>query len=225
MQIWMAWALAFFLCIATPAQAMSASKALANPLATKLDTHYFPINNTDPDGLKPVKFSTQRTIYIRDASTGLARPGYKLGIKGVYETETGQIDVKIFQKNLSPATAEVKVDLDFETVRSTSEGSSSFKAPLDYNGDPNATISVERRLNGFNRTDAYSGNEDVTSRKAYVQKIPVEGKFIVNLNATYEVIPVGTEHYTLGGLRGRRTFKISEQDSPEMADFLDGLNR
>jgi hypothetical protein len=51
MQIWMAWALAFFLCIAAPAQAMSASKALANPLATKLDTHYFPINKTDPMGL------------------------------------------------------------------------------------------------------------------------------------------------------------------------------
>ncbi len=53
MQIWMAWALAFFLCIATPAQAMSASKALANPLATGLDTSYYPINNTDPDGLAP----------------------------------------------------------------------------------------------------------------------------------------------------------------------------
>jgi hypothetical protein len=53
MQIWMAWALAFFLCIATPAQAMSASKALANPLATKLDTSYYPINNTDPSGLGP----------------------------------------------------------------------------------------------------------------------------------------------------------------------------
>ena len=52
MQIWMAWALAFFLCIATPAQAMSASKALANPLATGLDTSYYPINNTDPDGLE-----------------------------------------------------------------------------------------------------------------------------------------------------------------------------
>lgn len=51
MQIWMAWALAFFLCIATPAQAMSASKALANPLATGLDTSYYPINKTDPDGL------------------------------------------------------------------------------------------------------------------------------------------------------------------------------
>ncbi len=55
MQIWMAWALAFFLCIATPAQAMSASKALANPLATGLDTHYFPINHTDPSGLRPSK--------------------------------------------------------------------------------------------------------------------------------------------------------------------------
>ena len=51
LQIWLAWSLAFFFCIAAPAQAMSASKALANPLATKLDTHYFPINNTDPDGL------------------------------------------------------------------------------------------------------------------------------------------------------------------------------
>jgi hypothetical protein len=53
LQIWLAWSLAFFFCIAAPAQAMSASKALANPLATKLDTHYFPINNTDPSGLFP----------------------------------------------------------------------------------------------------------------------------------------------------------------------------
>ena len=52
LQIWLAWSLAFFFCIAAPAQAMSASKALASPLATKLDTHYFPINNTDPNGLK-----------------------------------------------------------------------------------------------------------------------------------------------------------------------------
>ncbi len=51
LQIWLAWSLAFFFCIATPAQAMSASKALANPLATKLDTHYYPINHTDPSGL------------------------------------------------------------------------------------------------------------------------------------------------------------------------------
>ena len=51
LQIWLAWSLAFFFCIAAPAQAMSASKALANPLATKLDTHYFPINHRDPSGL------------------------------------------------------------------------------------------------------------------------------------------------------------------------------
>ncbi len=63
MQIWMAWALAFFLCIATPAQAMSASKALANPLATKLDTHYFPINHTDPDGLLPVNIYVDDDLY------------------------------------------------------------------------------------------------------------------------------------------------------------------
>jgi hypothetical protein len=65
LQIWLAWSLAFFFCIAAPAQAMSASKALANPLATKLDTHYFPINNTDPMGLAPL--SDLRAIISQDS--------------------------------------------------------------------------------------------------------------------------------------------------------------
>ena len=61
LQIWLAWSLAFFFCIAAPAQAMSASKALANPLATKLDTHYFPINHTDPDGLEALTYGQRGT--------------------------------------------------------------------------------------------------------------------------------------------------------------------
>jgi hypothetical protein len=79
MQIWMAWALAFFLCIAAPAQAMSASKALANPLATKLDTHYFPINNTDPmglDGELTLKSSNNHSwIEYRTTTAGVTLPG------------------------------------------------------------------------------------------------------------------------------------------------------
>ena len=43
--------MAFFFFIATSAQATSASKALANPLATELDTRYSIAGNTDPDGL------------------------------------------------------------------------------------------------------------------------------------------------------------------------------
>ena len=84
MQIWMAWALAFFLCIATPAQAMSASKALANPLATKLDTSYYPINNTDPDGLLPEAFAKK----IFDLGTHRAEKGMNYW-GGMGETDRG----------------------------------------------------------------------------------------------------------------------------------------
>ena len=78
MQIWMAWALAFFLCIATPAQAMSASKALANPLATGLDTSYYPINNTDPSGLGPEE---DKLIYTIGTSAAYATRTF--GVRGL----------------------------------------------------------------------------------------------------------------------------------------------
>ena len=113
MQIWMAWALAFFLCIATPAQAMSASKALANPLATGLDTHYFPINNTDPLGLDDEKFN----LTARRGSDGTIDVG-ALQIRGVraWTRPDGLHLEAIYDlKNFTDAPLDVKLHVRVDT--------------------------------------------------------------------------------------------------------------